>query len=551
MNRPPLLRLFPDELIVDSFAGGGGASTGIEMATGRSPDIAINHDAEALALHAANHPTTRHYCESVWDVDPVAATGGRPVGLAWFSPDCKHFSKAKGGKPVDKNIRGLAWVAVKWAKAAECIDWSIPCPSIFERARPLAENTLRRIARGIQRYVIEAAEPYIVRIGHTGHGDGGKVRGIGEPLSTITSKAEHLIVSPTLVQTGYGERPGQAPRVPGLDKPLGTVVASGQKHALVAAFLARHYTGMVGSQVTGPLPTITAVDHHSLVTASLEATHDRDGSSATDDFGQSDRRPRGRHGLEASQLERNAPSGTAASGDKVEARLPGGEGVGGRASTHRGGASAGVDGAVRSDSAWAGHQSHRREQEQQRSGESGDCDAQRQPPARVPDEPSQCIDSDAEGGSFSRVCGQSESAPGERDDVRGHRRDSRSIEDDGLSGGNHATDVHAFLIQYYGTSNAAHLGAALPTVTTHDRFGLVTVHGVDYQIVDIGMRMLEPRELYRAQGFPDSYVIDIEHHGRRLSKSAQVRMCGNSVSPVVAAALIGAQFVEQPMAASA
>lgn len=103
------------ELIVDNFAGGGGASTGIEMATGYSVDIAINHDPEAIRMHKANHPSTRHYCESVWDVDPVKVCGGHPVALAWFSPDCKHFSKAKGGKPKDKNIRGLAWVACRWA----------------------------------------------------------------------------------------------------------------------------------------------------------------------------------------------------------------------------------------------------------------------------------------------------------------------------------------------------------------------------------------------------------------------------------------------------
>lgn len=103
------------ELIVDNFAGGGGASTGIEIATGKSVDIAINHDPEAIRMHRANHPHTKHYCENVWEVDPVKACDGHPVGLAWFSPDCKHFSKAKGCKPVEKNIRGLAWVVLKWA----------------------------------------------------------------------------------------------------------------------------------------------------------------------------------------------------------------------------------------------------------------------------------------------------------------------------------------------------------------------------------------------------------------------------------------------------
>jgi len=503
--RPPLLRISTDELIVDSFAGGGGASTGIERALGRSPDIAINHNAEALAMHAANHPTTRHYCESVWDVDPVEVCAGRRVGLAWFSPDCKHFSKAKGGKPVEKAIRGLAWVAVKWAKtvrprvivlenveefadwgpvledgrpcpmrkghtfrrfvrqlsncgytvdwqeiracdygaptirkrlflvarcdgeaivwpapthgrglqpyrtAAECIDWSIPCPSIFERERPLAENTLRRIARGVQRYVVEAAEPYIVRIGHTGHGDAGKVRGVSEPLSTVTSKAEHLLVSPTLVEIGYGEAPGQAPRAPGLGKPLGTVVAGGRKHALVAAFLAKHYGGVVGSPIDDPMHTVTATDHNALVTSHLLKLR-----------------------------------GTCKDGQPVIKPMP-------------------------------------------------------------------------------TIC----------------------------AGGTHVAEVRAFLLAYYGTEQAPRLGGPLPTITTRDRFGLVTVHGVDYAIVDIGMRMLEPHELYRAQGFPPEYRIDIKRQGKRLSKAAQVRMCGNSVCPPAAEAIVAAQFAEQRMRATA
>lgn len=279
-----------DEIVVDNFAGGGGASTGIKMAIGRDVDIAINHDPAAIAMHKANHPYTEHYNESVWDIDPVTATGGRPVGLCWFSPDCKHFSKAKGGKPVDKNIRGLAWVALKWAAtvrprvimlenveefktwgpllgdrpdpnqkgrtfncfvnalrrhgyqvdwrelracdygaptirkrffliarcdgrpivwpkpthgdpsslkvqsgelkpwhtAAECIDWSIPCPSIFERKKPLAENTLRRIAKGLQKFVIDNPQPFIVQVNHGGENFRGA--DFDKPFPTVTAK---------------------------------------------------------------------------------------------------------------------------------------------------------------------------------------------------------------------------------------------------------------------------------------------------------------------------------------------------------------------------
>lgn len=115
MSRTTAQVSFLDEIIVDSFAGGGGASTGIELATGRPVTIAINHDPDAILMHKTNHPYTEHYQASVWDVDPREVCQGRPVGLLWASPDCKHFSKAKGGKPVDKNIRGLAWIVLRWA----------------------------------------------------------------------------------------------------------------------------------------------------------------------------------------------------------------------------------------------------------------------------------------------------------------------------------------------------------------------------------------------------------------------------------------------------
>ena len=505
--RPPILRLHADEgLIVDSFAGGGGASTGIEWALGRSPDIAVNHDPEAIAMHQANHPATKHFCESVWDVDPVTVCRGRPVALAWFSPDCTFHSKARGGKPFrDRNMarrrRGLAWVVVRWAKAvkprviclenveefedwgplgddgkpdkaragftfrrwvaqlegagyrvewrqlracdygaptirkrlfviarcdgrpivwpsathgpgraephrvaAECIDWSLPCPSIFERKKPLAEATLRRIARGIRRYVLDAAQPFIIPVKSWG-GGGNEPRGLGEPLRTVTAskRGEMALVAPTLIQTSYGEREGQAPRTLDLHKPLGTVVGGGVKHSLVAAFLARHYGGHEndGAPLLRPIPTITTVDHHAVVTSHLVKLY---GTSY---------------------------------GAPVTAPMP-------------------------------------------------------------------------------------------------------TI----TSTGNHIGEVRAFLVAYYGTDQDPRLQLPLPTVTTRDRFGLVTVAGQDYAIVDIGMRMLAPRELYRAQGFPDSYVIDPMFEGKPLTKTEQIEKCGNSVPPPVAAAIVRAQFAD-------
>jgi DNA (cytosine-5)-methyltransferase 1 len=502
---PQFILPLAEEIVVDLFAGGGGASTGIEQAIGRHVDIAVNHDADAVSLHAMNHPQTRHFVNDVFEVDPLEVTEGRPVGLLWASPDCKHFSKAKGGKPVSKKIRSLAWVVVKWAKvvrpriiflenveefqtwgplaadgrpcpdrkgltfrrwvrelqregyavewrelracdygapttrkrlflvarrdgeaitwpnpthgkglrpyrtAADCIDWDIPAPSIFERTKPLAENTQRRIARGLLRYVINNPKPFIVHIAH-GEGKAGAAQrwgsgahDIDKPLPTLTTKAEHCLAVPTLVQTGYGERQGQAPRSLDIHQPLGTVV-SGQKHALVAAFLAKHYTGVVGSELTRSIDTITAKDHHSLVTSSL-----------------------------------------------VKLR----------------------------------------------------------------------------GTSSAASC----------------EEPLHTISAQGL----HHAEVRAFLVKYYGSDQDPRLEDPLHTVTTKHRFGVVFVQGEPYELADIGLRMLEPRELYRAQGFPESYIINKGAEGQALSKAAQVRMCGNSVCPPIAAALVRANYVENAL----
>lgn len=475
MSRQLTMRLHSEPLIVDAFAGGGGASLGIEHALGRSPDIAINHDAEAIALHAENHPSTRHYCESIYDVDPVEVTGGSPVLMAWFSPDCKHHSRAKGGKPVDKKIRGLAWMVTRWARAvkpsviflenveefadwgplldetgrpdptrrgftfrrwwaqlencgyrvemrvlracdfgapttrkrlfiiarcdgeaitwpepthgpgriphlsaATCIDWSLPWPSIFDPDRkPLVDATCRRIARGMQEYVIDAAEPFLVEY-HAPRRDGDhRVRGLREPLPVQTTANRFGIVAPTLIQQSYGERTGQAPRCMRIEDPLGTIVAGGIKHALVGAFLAKHFGERAtggwngGSALGRPMGTVTAKDHHSLVGVS--------------------------------------------------------------------------------------------------------------------------------------------------------------------SSGGRAPEVRAFIDKYYGTGVAQSAREPLDTITARDRFSLVGVQGVAHVIDDILMRMLAPRELFRAQGFHDGYRIDLG-----LSKTAQVRMVGNSVAPPIAAALVRA-----------
>ncbi len=625
-----ILGLAP-ELVVDLFAGGGGASTGIEQALGRHVDIAVNHNPRAVALHAANHPQTLHFTSDVFEVDPVAVTEGRPVGLLWASPDCSHFSKAKGGKPVSKKVRGLAWVVVKWAKltrprviclenveefktwgklgadgrpcpehkgktferwksqleslgyrvehrelrgcdygaptirkrlflvarcdglpivwpeathadpariaagsklkpwrtAADCIDWSLPCHSIFlskedARAvgvkRPLAEATMRRIAHGVKRYVIEAARPFIVPVTHQGDN---RVQSIDQPLRTITTArrgefavavptlfdAAHGDVSPggvkrwgkghrpvtkplptvtasggnqglavaTLIQMGFGERQGQSPRVPGIDKPLGTVMAGGAKHAVVAAYLAKHYggepqPGRTGQPIDAPAPTIMASGAKHAVVAAFMAQHNTGvvGHAMTEPV--------------------STIVGKGCTQALVAAQLVG---VGGRAGQSRPRSAAEPVATItaKADTAlMTAHLSHFYTSNT-RGGEGN------------PDKPMKTIVT-----------------------------------------ANHAAMVNALLVKYYGTDQDPRLEDPLHTVTTKGRFALVEVKGEPYYIADIGMRMLQPRELYRAQGFPDTYIIDRGADGASLPKDAQVQMVGNSVCPPMARAIVAANY---------
>jgi DNA (cytosine-5)-methyltransferase 1 len=595
---PQFLLPIHHELAVDLFAGGGGASTGIEQAIGRPVDIAINHDPEAVSLHEANHPQTRHFVSDVFEVDPLTVTDGQPVGLLWASPDCKHFSKAKGGKPRSKKIRALAWVVIKWAKAvqprviclenveefqtwgplradgmpcelrkgntfrrwlaqlrnlgyavewrelracdygaptirkrlflvarrdglpivwpeathaakpakgsgllpyrtaADCIDWSLPCPSIFERERPLAEPTMRRIAHGIKRYVLDAARPFIVRIGQQG-GNGTYTNSPAQPLTTITTKAEHCLAVPTLVQTGYGERPGQSPRVPGLDKPLGTCV-DGQKHGLVAAYLAKHFggepqAGKTAADLRDPAPTVLASGGpQALVTAHVTKFRANSVGSELDE-----------------------PLHTVTAGGE-QARPGTGNAMG----------------LVTANLVHMGH------------GEGADGKARFSHGIRDVQQPLNTVT--ASGIPAGIVTSHLAK-------LRGTSSSADAAEPLGTvsAQGTHHAEVRALLLKYYGTDQDPALLEPLHTVTTKDRFGLVTVQGELYEIADIGMRMLQPRELYRAQGFPESYIIDRGADGRVLPKHAQVRMCGNSVCPPLARALVLANYSERQALRSA
>lgn len=613
------------EIIVDNFAGGGGASTGIEMATGRSVDIAINHDPNAIAMHTTNHPDTLHYCESVFDIDPVAATAGRPVGLAWFSPDCRHFSKAKGSKPVKKEIRGLAWVVVRWAlakkprvvmlenveefktwgplitaedgtehpdparsgetfaafvamlttgidaehpalqeccevlgidinsidakrlqsglgyvvdhkelrasdygaptirkrffmvmrcdglpvvwpepthgdpkllevqsghrkpwhTAAECIDWSIPCPSIFERKKPLAENTLKRIARGIQRFVIDNPTPFIVKCNHTSTKtsyDCFRGQALDQPLQTITKTHGYAVVTPHITKFRTGAT-GQE-----CDEPLPTITAGssarpgGNGHALgmveatLSPIIARiGQTGFGGDRMAyeagKPLTTITSKAEHLLVAPIIAREFGNSVGHTVD-----------------------VPSGTITASGGGKSRL-----VSAFLAKHFGG---------------------------NYTGPGADLG---QPAHTVTTVDHHALVTSNLIKMRGTNTGQKVTDP------------LQTV----TAGGNHFGEVRAFLLKYYGNEKeGVSLNDPLHTVTTNDRFGLVTVEGTDYQIVDIGMRMLQPHELYAAQGFPSWYIIDRDYTGTKYAKDKQVARCGNAVPPPFAEALVRANLPE-------
>lgn len=549
---------YQGEINVDLFAGGGGASTGLEMGLKRPVHVAINHDPDAISMHTANHPGCEHYQSDVYEVDPLTATRGQPVGWLHASPDCTHHSQARGGQPRKRAIRSLSWVVHKWAglvrprvislenveqilqwgplvakrckasgrvmkidgtvaapgeqtpisqqflvpckkrrsqnwrhfisglralgyavewrtiaacdfgapttrkrlyliarrdgqpivwpaatharkpaqgqkryaAAASCIDWSDLGKSIFDRPRPLAENTLKRIAKGIDKFVISAAEPFIVPIANYGTGE--VVQSISEPLRTITAwpkGGSFAMASPCLVQVGYGERRGQAPRALDIQQPLGTVVAGGGKHAVATAFMAQMNGGFyegAGRAADDPLSTITGRGtQQQIVTAHLMVQR------------------RNQHGADVTE-----PLHTITAGANHHGLV--------------------------------------------------------------------------------------------------HCTLSPQVEESALR-------VAAFLMRYHSTGGQwADLQEPMTTITTKDRLALVTVYikGTPYVIVDICLRMLKPRELYRAQGFPDSYIIDRGHDGRRFTITAQTRMCGNSVSPLPMAALAAAndhQVIERHM----
>ncbi len=583
-----------DEIIVDNFAGGGGASTGIELATGRPVTIAINHDPAAILMHQTNHPYTEHLQASVWDVDPREVCAGRPVGLAWFSPDCKHFSKAKGAALVDRNIRGLAWIVLRWAgtvrprviilenveefktwgpvrkgkpvksksgdtfqkwlsqlealgykveyrelvaadygapttrkrfvliarrdgrpirwperthaprdseevksgkckpwvSAAEIIDWSLPCPSIFagkaeikkrygvNAVRPLADNTMRRIIRGVDKFTIRSGDPFIVPTGYGERkGQAPRVHDIREPVSTVVSTTKQnlcrpivapltvtntsnsvgapadqpvhtvrtggggqMLVTPNLIQ--YHAEQGDYARAQGLAAPISTVDAS-NRYGLVTAQMTEYYGNGAPLDVTEPMHTATSHDREALTTAIMQPFH------------------AGGYKGKGNSPEEPVNTVTSSGGQSLVC-------------------------------------SHVAEFKGQDIGQRAD-------------KPLRTVT--AQGGEFGVVSVRTvKYAPGA--DL------------------GYWPQIRALLNKHCGYQLA------------DDEILLIWIRGAWYYIRDIGLRMLTPPELYRAMGFPADYIIDRDYLGRDYPKTQQVARCGNAVCPPMARAVVAANMPE-------
>ncbi len=704
-------------LIIDSFAGGGGASAGIEMALGRSPDVAINHSEKALALHAANHPETLHLDSNIWDVDPLSVTKGRHVGLLWASPDCKHFSKAKGGAPRDRNIRDLAWVVVKWAEDAKpdvicmenveefvtwgpldndgqpikelagvtfdlwlkrlrkagykvqwkelracdygaptirkrwfliarrdgrpivwpkpthgdpkskevrkgkllpwvgahtCIDWSLPCPSIFDTGpeimakhglravRPLAKNTLARVARGMGRYVIEAESPFLVNLKGTDRRD----RPVDAPHPTVLAGGGHsALVVPSIV--GCGGRAGQS-RPRGGDEPFATVTAKADAciaTATLAPSIQRFNGGATGQDLRDPMATVTA-----------NSWIKKPGGAAP-------------LGMLAPYLAtmRNSQKPWQRANEPTHTITAGGAGLT-LTAPYLASIAHGDSGGRREypladplGTVTVGGIQHALiapvlTYAQQAGGNRPATDPHHTICASKKDQNSLIAATMVHVGNGERagqkpraldVCAPLNTvvAGGVKHYpvaayLAQHNNDSRRIggvnpgrrADDPMATvtatGSHQMPVAAFFAKYYGTGDGARTDEPMHTITVKDRmahmqaelaappfapehhararqvaeflrehgvwdggeFVTLEVEGVTYVVIDIGMRMLTPRELFRAQGFPDDYVIEGvwsqdeagEWHWQPFAKDVQVSCCGNSVCPPIAAAIVGA-----------
>lgn len=540
------------ELIIDNFAGGGGASTGIELATGYSVDIAINHDPEAIRMHKANHPNTKHYCENVWAVDPVKACGGHPVALAWFSPDCKHFSKAKGGKPKDKNIRGLAWVACRWAGLVrprvimlENVEEFKTWGPLGRRHHPIKAKQGKTFEKFVQqltglgyevqfRELVAAdygaptmrkrffmiarcdGEPIVFPEPTHAPAESEEVKaGLLKPYVGAYTQLDFSLPCPSIFDTSeeIKEKYGIRAVRPLAQKTMERIARGLKKFVLdnPEPFIIQcnHGGERRPNDIRKPMPTITGKHGYGIVEPTLAPYM---GTNTTNHPGGNCKDPihtitTGNQQCLISPTLIQYHSETAKDevrGQSIEAPIMT------------------VDGSNRYGLVTSFlHKFYD-------GGYKGAGETLENPLPTVTSWDHNSVVT-ANLIQMNNHC-----------DGKDIRQPLPTI----TAGDGHFGEVRAFLIKYYGQGTGQDIKEPLDTVTARDRFGLVTIEGVDYQIVDIGLRMLEPRELYGCQGFPDDYIIDHDYTGKTYPRSEQVRRCGNAVCPPIPAALVRANLPE-------
>lgn len=540
------------ELIVDNFAGGGGASTGIEMATGYSVDIAINHDPEAIRMHKANHPNTKHYCEDVWQVDPVEACNGHPVGLAWFSPDCKHFSKAKGGKPKDKFIRGLAWVACRWAGLVrprvimlENVEEFKTWGPLNRRHHPIKAKQGKTFEKFVQQltdlgYEVQFKELVAADYGAPtmrkrffmiarcdgnpivwpepthGPADSEAVKaGLLKTYVGAYTQLDFSLPCPSIFDTSEEIKEKYGIRAV---RPLATKTMERIARGLKKFVLENHEPFIIQcnhggerrpNDIHDPMPTITGKHGYGVVEPTMVPYM---GTNTTNHPGGSCKDPI--HTITTGNQQcLISPTLIQYHSETAQGEVRG-QTIKDPIMT--------VDGSNRYGLVTSFLHKY------YDGGYKGAGESMEKPLPTV-------TSWDHNSVVTANLIQMNNHCDG---------RDVRDPIPTITAGDGHFGEVRAFLIKYYGDATGQDIEQPLDTVTTKDRFGLVTIEGVDYQIVDIGLRMLEPRELYGCQGFPDDYIIDHDYTGKTYPRSEQVRRCGNAVCPPIPAALVRANLTE-------
>lgn len=540
------------KLIVDNFAGGGGASTGIELATGYSVDIAINHDPEAIKMHKANHPYTKHFCENVWAVDPIKVCNGHPVGLAWFSPDCKHFSKAKGGKPKDKNIRGLAWVACRWAGLVrpdvimlENVEEFKTWGPLNRRHHPIKAKQGQTFKKFIGQledlgYKVEHRELVAADYGAPtmrkrffliarcdgrpmvwpepthGPADSEAVKaGLLKPYVGAYTQLDFSLPCPSIfdssedIKEKYGiraVRPLAPKTMERIARGLKKFVLENQKPFIIQC---NHGGERRPQDIREPMPTITGKHGYGVVEPKLAPCVM---CNNTNNIGASVKNPlptitTGNRNFVVAptliQYHTETANGEVR-GQKLDEPIMT------------------VDGSNRYGLVTSFLHKY------YDGGYTGAGESVENPLPTIT-----AVD-------HNSVCAATLIQMNNHCDGKDIKEPIPTI----TAGDGHFGEVRAYLIKYYGQGTGQDIKEPLDTVTAQDRFGLVTIAGVDYKIVDIGLRMLEPKELYGCQGFPDDYIIDHDYTGKTYPRSEQVRRCGNAVCPPIPAALVRANLPE-------